>query len=118
MIKPPYFIQLPVVVKTAIKLLLGLRCMLTLTKKTTYPTLKIEVFLPIFLRCSHQNSDRLRDLVAEHLDHMHYLNDILALDNNLLNEVLIKHLLHHLFLPLYVRSLADGVPGDDSVNKD
>ena len=64
---------------------------------------------------SHQNSDRLRDLVAEHLDHMHYLNDILSLDNNLLNESLIKHLLHRLFLPLYVRSLADGVPGDDSV---
>jgi len=46
---------------------------------------------------------------------MHYLNDILSLDNNMLNESLIQHLLHRLFLPLYVRSLADGVPGDDSV---
>ncbi|CAK8685130.1 unnamed protein product [Clavelina lepadiformis] len=63
---------------------------------------------------NHQDSDRLRDLVAEHLDHMHYLNDILALNNNLLNEVLIEHLLHRLFLPLYVHSLADGAPGDSS----
>ena len=81
--------------------------------------MKIEcVLLTNVPRCSHENSDRLRDLVAEHLDHMHYLNDILALVNNLLNEVLIKHLLHRLFLPLYVRSLADGVPVDDSVSED
>nr|XP_002127555.2 protein CLEC16A-like isoform X1 [Ciona intestinalis] len=63
---------------------------------------------------NHQHRDRLRDLVAEHLDHMHYLNDIVTLENELLNEVLIHHLLQRLFLPLYVRSLADGAPGDDT----
>uniref|UniRef100_H2Y954 Uncharacterized protein n=1 Tax=Ciona savignyi TaxID=51511 RepID=H2Y954_CIOSA len=60
---------------------------------------------------NHQHRDRLRDLVAEHLDHLHYLNDIVTLENEMLNEVLIHHLLHRLFLPLYVRSLADGSPG-------
>uniref|UniRef100_H2Y952 Uncharacterized protein n=1 Tax=Ciona savignyi TaxID=51511 RepID=H2Y952_CIOSA len=64
---------------------------------------------------NHQHRDRLRDLVAEHLDHLHYLNDIVTLENEMLNEVLIHHLLHRLFLPLYVRSLADGSPGDDNV---
>uniref|UniRef100_H2Y953 Uncharacterized protein n=1 Tax=Ciona savignyi TaxID=51511 RepID=H2Y953_CIOSA len=63
---------------------------------------------------NHQHRDRLRDLVAEHLDHLHYLNDIVTLENEMLNEVLIHHLLHRLFLPLYVRSLADGSPGDDN----
>nr|CAB3231606.1 protein CLEC16A-like [Phallusia mammillata] len=63
---------------------------------------------------NHQQSDRLRDIVAEHLDHLHYLNDIVTLENNMLNKVLIDHLLHRLFFPLYVRSLADGAPGDDN----
>lgn len=43
--------------------------------------------------------------MAEHLDHLHYLNDILCLDIDALNEVLTEHLLNNLFLPLYVYSL-------------
>ena len=57
------------------------------------------------LRFSHNSRDRLADLVAEHLDHLHYLNDILCLNIDALNEVLTDHLLNRLFIPLYVYSL-------------
>lgn len=54
---------------------------------------------------SHQSQNRLADLVAEHLDHLHYLNDILCLNIADLNEVLTEHLLHKLLIPLYICSL-------------
>ena len=54
---------------------------------------------------SHQSQNRLADLVAEHLDHLHYLNDILSLNIEDLNKVLSEHLLHKLLVPLYVYSL-------------
>ena len=57
----------------------------------------------------------MRDLVAEHLDYMHYINDILTLENEMLNEMLVDHLLHRLFFPLYIRSLAEAIPGDNDV---
>ncbi|KAI0218120.1 Protein CLEC16A [Lamellibrachia satsuma] len=53
----------------------------------------------------HNSRDRLSDLVAEHLNHLHYLNDILSLHITALNDVLTDHLLNNLFLPLYVYSL-------------
>lgn len=53
----------------------------------------------------HQSKNRLADLVAEHLDHLHYLNDILCLDIADLNQVLTDHLLNKLLVPLYVFSL-------------
>ncbi|XP_053987168.1 protein CLEC16A homolog isoform X2 [Hylaeus volcanicus] len=53
----------------------------------------------------HQSQNRLSDLVAEHLDHLHYLNDILCLNISDLNKVLSDHLLHKLLVPLYVYSL-------------
>ena len=59
----------------------------------------------IFTIFSHQSQNRLSDLVAEHLDHLHYLNDILCLNIQDLNKVLSEHLLHKLFVPLYVYSL-------------
>jgi len=55
--------------------------------------------------CSHNSRGRLSDLVAEHLDHLHYLNDILSLDISALNEVLTEHLINRLLVPLYVYSL-------------
>ncbi|XP_037093769.1 protein CLEC16A homolog [Pollicipes pollicipes] len=55
---------------------------------------------------SHQSRGRLADLVAEHLDHIHYLNDILCLNIEELNQVLTEHLLSRLLLPLYVFPLA------------
>ena len=55
--------------------------------------------------CSHQSLGRLKDLVAEHLDHLHYLNDILCLQIEPLNVVLTEHLLNRLFIPLYIFSL-------------
>ncbi|XP_030755269.1 protein CLEC16A homolog isoform X2 [Sitophilus oryzae] len=54
----------------------------------------------------HQSQNRLSDLVAEHLDHLHYLNDILCLNITDLNHVLTDHLLHKLLIPLYICSLA------------
>ncbi|XP_019615053.1 PREDICTED: protein CLEC16A-like [Branchiostoma belcheri] len=54
----------------------------------------------------HQSRGRLGDLVAEHLDHLHYLNDILCLNIKDLNDVLTDHLLNRLFIPLYVYSLS------------
>ncbi|XP_076446550.1 protein CLEC16A-like isoform X2 [Babylonia areolata] len=65
----------------------------------------------------HRSRDRLSDLVAEHLDHLHYLNDILTIGLDTLNLVLIHHLLNNLFIPLYVYSLTKrkkfGDPQDD-----
>lgn len=54
---------------------------------------------------SHNSQNRLSDLVAEHLDHLHYLNDILCLNIPDLNKVLSEHLLHKLLVPMYVYSL-------------
>lgn len=41
---------------------------------------------------------------------MHYLNDILLLEINDLNAVLTEHLLHKLFVPLYIFSLTPAPP--------
>lgn len=48
--------------------------------------------------------------MAEHLDHLHYLNDILLLQIEDLNAVLTEHLLHKLFVPLYIFSLTPSDP--------
>ncbi|CAH2234784.1 protein CLEC16A homolog isoform X5 [Pararge aegeria] len=53
----------------------------------------------------HQSQQKLDDLVAEHLDHLHYINDILCLNIPDLNDVLTEHLLHKLLIPLYIYSL-------------
>jgi protein CLEC16A len=58
----------------------------------------------------HQSQSRLSNLVAEHLDHLHYLNDILLLKIDGLNAVLTEHLLHKLFVPLYIYSLTPPTP--------
>lgn len=57
------------------------------------------------LYSSHQSQQKLDDLVAEHLDHLHYINDILCLNIPDLNDVLTEHLLHKLLVPLYIYSL-------------
>lgn len=62
---------------------------------------------PIFSLCSHLNCSQLESLVAEHLDDLHYCNDILSLNVSSLNEILTEHLLNRLFIPLYVYSLFD-----------
>ncbi|XP_028395434.1 protein CLEC16A-like [Dendronephthya gigantea] len=61
-------------------------------------------------RCSVKESDhlhcgRLKDLVADHLDHLHYINDILCLNILELNEILTEYLLDRLIIPLYLYSL-------------
>lgn len=67
---------------------------------------QVKFCLFFFIIYSHQSQGRLSDLVAEHLDHLHYLNDILCLEIGDLNCVLTDQLLHRLLLPLYVLSLA------------
>ncbi|KAF7698469.1 hypothetical protein HF521_004979 [Silurus meridionalis] len=61
----------------------------------------------------HKNRGKLSDLVAEHLDHLHYLNDILIINCEFLNDVLTDHLLNRLFLPLYVYSLVTQEQNED-----
>ncbi|XP_071330250.1 protein CLEC16A isoform X2 [Trachinotus anak] len=61
----------------------------------------------------HKNRGKLSDLVAEHLDHLHYLNDILIINCEFLNDVLTDHLLNRLFLPLYVYSLVSPEMSED-----
>ncbi|KAM3597831.1 uncharacterized protein V6R79_009752 [Siganus canaliculatus] len=61
----------------------------------------------------HKNRGKLSDLVAEHLDHLHYLNDILIINCEFLNDVLTDHLLNRLFLPLYVYSLVSPETSDE-----
>ncbi|XP_033751151.1 protein CLEC16A-like isoform X2 [Pecten maximus] len=53
----------------------------------------------------HQSRNWLSDLVAEHLDHLHYMNDILNIQIDSLNDVLTDQLLNRLLIPLYVYSL-------------
>lgn len=43
---------------------------------------------------------KLDDLFAEHLDHLHYLNDILMLRIDDINRILSDNLMHHLIKPL------------------
>ena len=67
--------------------------------------LQIFVYLYLYFYFSHQSRDRLADLVAEHLDHLHYLNDILCINIDALNEVLTDQFLNRLLIPLYVYCL-------------
>nr|CAH8874162.1 unnamed protein product [Trichobilharzia regenti] len=53
----------------------------------------------------HKCQMRLKDLVAEHIDHLHYIDDIFSLDIEGLNEVLCDQLLRRLLLPLHIYSL-------------
>ncbi|XP_022248411.1 protein CLEC16A-like isoform X2 [Limulus polyphemus] len=57
------------------------------------------------VRMVTEYQSRLPDFVAEHLDHLHYLNDILCLHIDDLNDVLTDHFLNSLLVPLYVFSL-------------
>ena len=62
----------------------------------------------------HKSINKLKDVVAEHLDHLHYINDILTLNIESLNRVLTDHLLNRLFIPLYIYSFArNSIPSED-----
>ena len=71
-------------------------------------TIFFQLLFQSILLNSHQSRGRLSDLVAEHLDHMHYVNDILCLSIDNLNEVLVEQLFQRLLLPLYINSLNKG----------
>jgi hypothetical protein len=66
---------------------------------------------------SHLRCHLLTELVAEHLDQLHYLNDILCLGIQSLNKVLTTHLLDRLLIPLYIYSLTDD-HGEDGAQED
>lgn len=76
----------------------------------------------MYISRSHQSQNRLADLVAEHLDHLHYINDILCLNIIDLNQVLTEHLLYKLLIPLYIYSLTGSrvhggeIPADTATN--
>eukprot|EP00731_Ephydatia_muelleri_P029434 Em0020g1078a len=55
----------------------------------------------------HHHRNKLESMVAEHLDHLHYLNDILSLQVPSLGDILVDHLLNRLLIPLYACSLSD-----------
>ena len=69
----------------------------------------------MFYISSHLKCDRLKDLVAEHLDHLHYLHDILSLDIQDVNDVLTGHLINRLLIPLYIYSLVKDRPNMEQV---
>jgi len=48
---------------------------------------------------------KLKDMVAEHLDNLYYLNDILCLKVHAINEVLTAQVIKKLLVPLYLHSL-------------
>eukprot|EP00123_Amoebidium_parasiticum_P021075 comp6110_c0_seq1/m.1947 comp6110_c0_seq1/g.1947 ORF comp6110_c0_seq1/g.1947 comp6110_c0_seq1/m.1947 type:complete len:445 (-) comp6110_c0_seq1:235-1569(-) len=58
----------------------------------------------------HLRTGRLSDLLAEHLDHLHYLNDMYDLHMEELNVRLTVHLLDRMLVPLYVYSLLPPPP--------
>lgn len=65
---------------------------------------------------SHLNRGRLEGLVAEHLDHLYYIKDIIGLGIESLNSVLTDQLLNRLLVPLYVFSLTDQSPFPEGVS--
>lgn len=67
--------------------------------------ISVEFIVQVIVFSSHQSRDRLATLVAEHLDHLHYVNDILLINIDTLNDVLSDQLLNRLLIPLYVYSL-------------
>uniref|UniRef100_A0A183T211 FPL domain-containing protein n=1 Tax=Schistocephalus solidus TaxID=70667 RepID=A0A183T211_SCHSO len=64
----------------------------------------------ICLVYNHVNYGRLEGLVAEQIDHLHYLGDIFSLGIPDLTDVLFLILLQRLLLPLYVYSLTKRHP--------
>ena len=68
-----------------------------------------------FFLFSHLKCDRLKDLVAEHLDHLHYLHDILSLNIQDVNDVLTGHFINRLLIPLYIYSLVKDRPDVEQV---
>ena len=63
------------------------------------------------------NRGRLEGLVAEHLDDLYYIKDILNLGLVSLNSVLTDQLLNRLLIPLYVFSLTDHSPFPEGVSE-
>ncbi|EDV28283.1 uncharacterized protein TRIADDRAFT_53756 [Trichoplax adhaerens] len=77
-------------------------------------TLQIDTYR---IKSSLSNCSRLKDLVAEHVDHLHYINDIYCLNIGCLNSILTDQLLNRLIIPLYVNSLlTQEMPRDDGDN--
>lgn len=78
--------------------------------------ISLNTFNHINIESNNQINSRLihlDDLIAEHLDHLHYINDILRLNIEDLNSVLVDNLLHRLIIPLYLNPLMDYVHVSD-----
>eukprot|EP00039_Didymoeca_costata_P006071 m.87280 g.87280 ORF g.87280 m.87280 type:complete len:954 (+) comp13100_c0_seq1:313-3174(+) len=68
------------------------------------------------LEADHTNKGNLESFVAEHLDHMHYMNDILSLGVAHLSNILNDQLINSLFVPLYVFCLEGQLEGTHAEN--
>ncbi|CAH8580309.1 unnamed protein product [Schistosoma turkestanicum] len=66
--------------------------------------------------CHNRCQTKLKDLVAEHIDHLHYIDDLLSLGIEGLNEVLCDQLLRRLFMPLHIYSLFKQYKSDATTN--
>ncbi|XP_030376276.1 protein CLEC16A homolog [Scaptodrosophila lebanonensis] len=64
----------------------------------------------------HEAAHTLLNLLAEHFDHLDYINDILLLDIGDLKVKLTKHFLHKLFITFVVLSLDPSPPQLNSTN--
>ncbi|VEL31493.1 unnamed protein product [Protopolystoma xenopodis] len=69
-------------------------------------TLALDINSLVCPNYNYKARSKLEDLVAENLDYLHYINDILSLEIDCLNDVLCDQLLHRLFIPLHVYSLS------------
>jgi hypothetical protein len=58
----------------------------------------------------YKNRGQFEFFVAEHLDHFHYLNDVLDLNSAMLSTTMIETAMNSLIVPLYVFPLADTKP--------
>lgn len=72
--------------------------------------MSIDMNVCLRTEADHKNTGRLEYFIAEHLDHFHYMNDVLMLDVKLLNERLIQQLVNSLLVPLYVFCLCGSMP--------
>lgn len=66
-----------------------------------------------FFYFSHFKFDKLKANTADHLDHLHYMNDILLLRIDVLNMILTDHMINRLLIPLYIYSL----PSEEDLGK-
>ena len=62
-------------------------------------------YLHAFLNSYYKNYQRFNYYLAEHCDNFYYMNDIINLENERMNQELTSHLMDLLLKPIYADSL-------------